>query len=164
MCNINDMRNRTLCFLVLIFIVVTSCCPCRKVQQTDERKDSVRVEYRVQTIVEHDTAYVTLPSQSSERETRDSVSYLHNDYAESTAKVLSGMLYHNLVLLKTPIAVPTERVVEYRDSIVYQDREHIKTEVVEVKKPLSTFVKIQIIGFWLLLVLVALWVWLRFRK
>lgn len=153
--------------ILLTAFLLSACCASRKATsstETSERgRDSVRIEYRERTVFVPDTVFVEIPPQIAERTTPDSLSHLENDYAESTARLnQDGTLYHDLKTKPQTKPVPTEKEIQYRDSIVYRDvyRDRIvkekETEVVEVEKKLSWFQKTEIGGFWALLLLLAI--------
>ena len=132
------------------------CCPCRHLTTEKNSQDSTRVEVRTQTILVPDTVYLEIPSQTAERTTRDSVSHLENDYAVSDARInADGSLYHDLRTKVQKRAIETNKRVETRDSLIYRDKVVNVKETVSVPRELTTFQKIQIFGFWLLLVLVV---------
>lgn len=142
----------------LIYIAVCSLLTsCKSVRESVE--DSVRTEIRYKEIVRTDTAYVTLPSQTVERVTRDTVSRLETDYAWSVAMVDSEGLHHTLSTKEAPVAVRVLSKDVVRDSIVYKDK--ILTETKEVAKPLTWWQKTQMYGF--RLCVMALCGWLLYR-
>lgn len=127
-------------------------------QVQEQKRDSMRVEYREHVIFVPDTVYVEIPPQTAERTTADSVSHLENDYASSDARLnFDGTLTHTLFTKPQTMSVPTERKIECRDSIVYRDRvikgKETVTEYVEHK--LSWWERTQIYGFWAAIILVA---------
>ncbi|MBR6631236.1 MAG: hypothetical protein IKK89_04750 [Alistipes sp.] len=143
--------------LCLMVWLLAGCCPCRHL--TASSQDSVRVEV-VERIVEvRDTAYVEVAGDKQVVTTRDTTSFLENDFAYSRASVVRGGLYHELVTkssrLAFPITIPTLR----RDSIVYQG--FYRTEVVEVAKPLTWWQQTQIKGFWVMLAIVTILYFIR---
>ena len=127
------------------------CCPCRNLITETDRQDSTRVEVRTQTILVPDTVFVEIPAQTAERETRDSVSRLENDYASSEARINpDGSLYHDLRTKPQKKPVEFQKPVERRDSTVYRERVKTETvtETVEVPRQLTWFQKTSIYGFW----------------
>lgn len=141
-------------------LLLGACSTTRKLssQATNDR-DSIRIEYRERIVNVPDTVFVEIPAQTAERMTPDSTSHLENDYAESDARINpDGTLFHSLDTKPQMKPVPTEKQIEYRDSIVYRDR--IKTETVTetiyVERNLSWWEKTQIYGFWLALAVIAI--------
>lgn len=155
-----------LLYIVLTTVLLTACASSRKAttSSTDSSaqwKDSVRIEYRERTVLVPDTVFIEIPAQTAERTTPDSLSHLENDYAESNARInQDGTLFHDLRTKPQAKPVPTEKEIQYRDSIVYKDRivklMVTETKTVEVEKKLSWFQKTQIYGFWALLLLLAI--------
>lgn len=156
-----------LLYIVLTAVLLTACASSQKAttsSSTDssvQGRDSVRIEYRERTVLVPDTVFVEIPAQAAERTTPDSLSHLENDYAESNARInQDGTLFHDLRTKPQAKPVPTEKEVQYRDSIVYKDRivklRVTETKTVEVEKKLSWFQKTQIYGFWALLLLLAI--------
>ena len=68
------------------------------------QKDSIRVEIRERIV--HDTAYFTLPAQSSSIVTRDTTSTIELDFAKSVAAIRDGFLHHSLETKPKTIEVP----------------------------------------------------------
>lgn len=153
--------------IILTALLLSACCASRKATsstETSERgRDSLRIEVREKTIFVPDTVFIEIPAQSAERTTPDSLSHLENDFAESNARInQDGTLFHDLRTKPQTKPVPTEKEIQYRDSIVYRDvyrdrivKEKVR-EVVEVEKNLSWFQKTEIGGFWALLLLLAI--------
>ena len=127
-----------------------SCCPCKHL--STDIKDSVRVETHYVTIERIDTQIVELPIEVYRNVTRDTFSVVSTRYAVSTARIDSGFLWHDIRTCgSVPVLVKT--VTEYKDSIVYRDRE--VTNTVQVKQPLTKWQRFQKGGFWVLLVLIV---------
>lgn len=136
-----------------ISLLLFACSSQRKViqQQTQE----TRVETKYERIFVHDTTYLEIPLQSAEKTVQDSASHLENEYATSDARInADGSLFHSLQTKPQKKAVPTEREVERKDSIVYVDKE---VEVpVPVEKELTKWQSFKIDYFgWLVGVLLA---------
>ncbi len=154
---------RHLPLIILTALLLTACAASRKssTESSVLGRDSVRIEYRERTVLVPDTVYIEIPAQTAERTTPDSVSHLENDFAESDARInQDGSLYHNLKTKPQTKPVPTDKEIQYRDSIVYRDRilkvKDKVVETVEVEKKLSWFQKTEIGGFWALLLLLAI--------
>lgn len=147
--------------LSLVLLLICGCAASRRITESSdiERQDSIRIEYRERIVSVPDTVFVEIPAQTAERTTLDSTSHLENDYAESDARINSdGTLFHSLDTKQQKKPVPTEKQIEYRDSIVYRDR--IKTETVTeteyVERSLSWWERTQIYGFWAALLVIAI--------
>ena len=145
---------KTLRLLIPILLAALLLCGCAATRQVSdsvnsEERDTVRVE--TVTIYVPDTVFVDIPAQTAERETRDSVSNLENDYATSEARINpDGSLYHDLKTKPQKKPVEFQKPVERRDSIVYRERVRTETvtETVEVPRQLTWFQKTSIYGFW----------------
>lgn len=149
------------CIILIMLIGLTCCSPCRHIMTGEQQAsaDSVIIEYRERTVYVPDTVIVEIPTQTAERTTLDSLSHLENDFAESDARINSdGSLYHSLNSKPQELQMPTQKQIEYRDSIVYRDRWQQKTitKTVTVEKELSWWQKTQIYGFWLLILIIGI--------
>ena len=154
------MRQIALLTVAIIF-VLASCCSskCLTTHSQEYLRDSVRIEYRERTVLVPDTVYFEIPRQMAERTIADSVSHLENDYASSDARLNSdGTLTHTLNSKPHLKPVPTERKIEYRDSIIYKDRWRDKKQTVTeyVEHKLSWWEQTQIYGFWAAIAIVAI--------
>ena len=142
-------------FVVAVLGVLTmlaGCSPKVVVQK------EVVTEYRDRIV--HDTTTVEIPLKVEKVVTRDTASHLENTYAKSDAVVSDGFLSHSLESKPQIIRIPVE--VHVTDTL-YKEAE-IRTETVEVEKPLSWWQKFKIGAFWWLLgAVVALLVFV-FRK
>lgn len=147
--------------LIIISLIGLTCCsPCKHLTTGEQQAsaDSVRIEYRERIILVPDTVIITIPAQTAERTTLDSISHLENDFAESDARINSdGSLFHSLNSKPQEMEVPTQKQIEQRDSIVYRDRwlQRTITRTVTVKQDLSWWQKTQIYGFWGVILLMA---------
>lgn len=147
--------------LIIISLIGLTCCsPCKHLTTGEQQAsaDSVRIEYRERIILVPDTVIITIPAQTAERTTLDSISHLENDFAESDARIKSdGSLFHSLNSKPQEMEVPTHKEVAQRDSIVYRDRwlQKTITKTVTVEKELSWWQKTQIYGFWLVILIVG---------
>lgn len=105
-------------------------------------QDSVRVEYQERVVFVPDTVYIEIPRQTAERITKDSISFLENDYAYSSANISNGFLSHSLTLKEQSKPIPIKEKVIYRDSVVYKNR-YIDRKVTEyVDKEIPKWLKL----------------------
>jgi hypothetical protein len=149
------MKNTT---FFVILLVASGCCSTRHIATSSS--DSTRIEVRWRTEYVPDTLFVEVPVQSEKVTTLSDSSHLENDYAQSDARINEdGSLFHSLDTKPQKKPMPVERPVEYRDSLVYRDKEIIKT--VEVERDLSWWQQTQMKGFWLLLSVVAVVIGLK---
>lgn len=155
--------------VVAVLLVVAGCCPCKKLLRTGElvSKDSTRIETRVETRIEYkkDTFYVEIPSQTAERTTRDSTSYLENDYAESNAAIKpDGSLYHDLVTKHQKIPKEIDIPVHHRDSTATFFHAAEIPAITEVEADLTWWEITCITMFPMSLVVVAILLIIIFRR
>ena len=141
-----------------IAYILTLCCllSCGtpKVIATKEQVKVIEHTEMVPVTVE-----LSIPEIRAEVTTKDTTSFLENEYASSMAIVhRGGELYHSLYTKpqKRPeiVSVP----VVHKDSIVYVNTETEK--IVEVEKPLSWWQRIRLDSYFLL---IALLLW-AYRK
>lgn len=145
------IRMRSILF-VSIMAIMSSCCSSRHLNTS--LKDSIRVEIRTRTEYVRDTIVREIPAISEKITTRDTASYLENYYAKSHALInQDGTLFHSLSSKPQKESIPIVRPVEYRDSIVYKDR--LIRDIVEVDRELSWWQSMQIKGFWLAILVIA---------
>lgn len=147
--------------LMAVALLMVGCRTSKNIstQEQEYKRDSVRIEYRERTVLVPDTVYFEIPRQTAERTIADSVSHLENDYASSDARLNSdGTLTHTLNSKPQLKPVPTERKIEYRDSIIYKDRWRDKKQTVTeyVEHKLSWWEQTQIYGFWAAIAIVAI--------
>lgn len=148
----------TAALLLLFFAACGSVKSGNSIETHESKRDSVRVEYREKTVFVNDTVFVEIPAQHKERTTRDTVSYLENDFSESHASInIAGELFHDLRTKPDKRPVIVKKEIVYRDSIQYRDCTETEieriTKTVEVEKKLNRFQKGQMYGFWVLLAL-----------
>lgn len=149
--------------LFLLLLLLAGCCPCRHMSTTSS--DSTRVEVRESVVYKIDTVLVDVPHEVERIVTLDTFSRLENSLAISLARISGGLLEHSLENKPVKLEAPVVSTIEYRDSIVYRDREVVKVVEQKAKKKYSGFVVFQIVGFWLLLAIFLLClVWRIFRR
>ena len=103
-------------FFLLCALLLMGCSTSKKavpsVKTVIETRDSVHTEYIERTVLVPDTVTLEIPQQSAERETRDSVSKLENDYAWSVARITSdGLLFHSLFTKPQTVPVAFDKPV-----------------------------------------------------
>ena len=118
----------------LLFIFSALCVACSVARQAaPSEKLSTRVE--VVTVFEKDTILVEIPQIVEKVQTMDTVSFLENEFAKSSAEVSDGILSHSLETKPVQKPVEIQKEIIYRDSVVFRDRTIVET--VEVEKPLT---------------------------
>ena len=118
----------------LLFIFSALCVACSVARRAAPSENlSTRVE--VVTVFEKDTVLVEIPQIVEKVQTMDTVSFLENEFAKSSAEVSGGILSHSLETKPVQKPVEIQKEIVYRDSVVFRDRTVVET--VEVEKPLS---------------------------
>lgn len=144
--------------ILVIALCFGGCTSHRALQPTIiTTTDSVRVETKYEKIIIRDTVMVTLPPQSAERTTPDSISHLETDFAVSDARVNpDGSLMHTLKNKPQEIPVPVESEKEMQEKIIYRNREVGVPQPypVEVERELTQWQKFRLNGFWALLAVI----------
>ena len=118
----------------LLFIFSALCVACSVARQAAPSENlSTRIE--VVTVFEKDTVLVEIPQIVEKVQTMDTVSFLENEFAKSSAEVSDGILSHSLETKPVQKPVEIQKEIVYRDSVVFRDRRVVET--VEVEKPLT---------------------------
>ena len=118
----------------LLFIFSALCVACSVARQAAPSENlSTRIE--VVTVFEKDTVLVEIPQIVEKVQTMDTVSFLENEFAKSSAEVSDGILSHSLETKPVQKPVEIKKEIVYRDSVVFRDRTVVET--VEVEKSLS---------------------------
>ena len=112
----------------------------------------VQVEVPIPTIIERNT-------------TRDTSSHLENQYAQSDARInIDGSLTHTLETKPQTLQAEAQVKIEYRDSIVIQDRFDENTVEVEVEKELTWWQSFKMkVGGWAIGILLLALIYLIVR-
>ena len=120
------------------------------------------MEVRYETKTVHDTAYVELPVIMEKVVTLDTASVLENKYAKSAASVSGGVLTHSLETKPVREPVSVEKLIVYRDSLVYRDK--VQTVTAEVEKKLTWWqsfkMKLGVVTLVLLVIVVIYFIFL----
>ena len=125
----------------LLFILSALCVACSVARQAaPSEKLSTRVE--VVTVFEKDTVLVEIPQIVEKVQTMDTISFLENEFAKSSAEVSDGILSHSLETKPVQKPVEIQKEIVYRDSVVFRDRTVV--EIVEVEKPLTGWQQLKI--------------------
>ena len=144
--------------MVLVALVTLSCATNRVLSSHIEQ-DSVSVEVRERIEYIRDTVEVAIPAISESVATRDTVSHLENPYAASRAVIAGGILHHSLMtkpqIQRIPVRTPSLR----RDSIVY--RNFYRDITTEVGRELTWWQETQIKGFWAMIILFSIFLFIR---
>ncbi len=144
---------RAIFISVVCCTIAGGCSPCLPLATTS--RDSTVVEIRPRLVTIRDTVWLEVPHTLEREVVKCDSSMLANQYAQSEAIILSdGSLRHTLESIAQSVEHPVEYDVVLRDSVVYRDR--VLVERVELPRDLSEWQKIQIYGFWILLLILLL--------
>jgi hypothetical protein len=125
----------------LLFIFSALCVACSVARQAAPSENlSTRIE--VVTVFEKDTVLVEIPQIVEKVQTMDTISFLENEFAKSSAEVSDGILSHSLETKPVQKPVKIQKEIVYRDSVVFRDRTVVET--VEVEKPLTGWQQLKI--------------------
>ena len=132
-----------LVILVLLLMMLT-CCGVSKPKVVVEYRDSVRVEYRDRIV--RDTVRYEVEKEVEKIVTRDTVSHLENRWAKSDASVSGGFLSHSLSSIPRIIEIPVEHIVT--DTLIVQKEAQISTQTKYVEKSLTWWQRFRMGAFW----------------
>ena len=119
-------------FVLILFSVL--CVACSVVKQAAP-SENIRIETRIERVFETDSVFLEIPVQVEKVQTMDTVSFLENEFAKSSAAVSKGILSHTLETKPISKLVEIKKEIVYRDSIIVKDNVIIQT--IEVEKPLT---------------------------
>lgn len=150
-------NKRYVCVGLVAWLCVS--CATNRVLSSHIEQDSVFVEVRERIEYIRDTVEVTIPAISESVTTRDTVSHLENPYAASRAVIAGGILHHSLMtkpqIQRIPVRTPSLR----RDSIVF--RNFYRDITTEVGRELTWWQETQIKGFWAMILLFSIFLFIR---
>lgn len=147
------MKRFQFAVLCAILSVAIGCCPTRHIATSTQ--DSTKIETIIRTEYIPDTIFVEIPVESERQTVRDTTSHLETSYAVSDARITGdGALFHSLANKPQKLPIVTDKKVIYKDSIVYRNLTHV--DVVEVERELTRWQKIQMRGFWVMIVMLIL--------
>lgn len=154
-----------LLLLGAVTTLISGCCTQQKLGTSSltERSGEIRVETYIEYRI--DTMYIDIPSQMAEKTTRDSISYLENDYAISEARInIDGSLFHSLNTKSQKKAIEFQKPIERKDSI-RTEYIYTNTEIpIEVERELTFWEATCIRLFPWSVALLVLTIGLYFRK
>lgn len=170
----SDGMDRLKGFLwgLLACVVLTLLFGCRSVRYVPVyigNDDSTHTATSVRIDYVKDTLRHAIPEQKAERETRDTVSELENDYALSKAWITpDGLLHHTLRTKPQERLLEFDKPIERRDSIVYRTRT-VRVPY-PIEKDLGWWEKTRLYSFPVLVAMVAvlafviMWLVKKLRK
>lgn len=144
--------------VIIVLVLLTGCCSAKVASNTE--RDSVVISTVYRTEIVKDTVPYYLPIETEKITTKDTISYIENNVAYSEAIISDGYLTHSLGTKDVPHDIVVEKVVEYRDTIVYKEVVKDAETIVEVEKPLTWWQNTQIIvGRVMIIALIILFLW-----
>ena len=148
-----------LIILTIVLALLVGCCST-KVAYSDISKDSTGMVVVHRTEIIKDTVFFYVPNEVQRVETIDTTSYLENSYAYSEATISEGVLTHLLGTKEVSHEVVVDKVIEYKDTTIFVEREVYKDKVttIEVEKPDTWWEQTQKRGFWAMISVVLLFV------
>ncbi len=156
------MRLRIWSLVALVVLLVSSGC-CVRHAASSHTFERERIESIPREITIYDTVtYEILRERDSTVIAHCDSSYLENSVAKSSAYISPQGLVHTLESKAQQIEIPTRTVVEWRDTLI----ERVRTErvTIEVERKRSRLERVQIVGFWVLLLLFGLSIVLLLRN
>lgn len=151
--------------IVLLLLVLLS--GCATLRRTTGGRTVQLTEVHHRTVWVPDTVSLHIPRIFQERASIDTASHLENDLAFSDASIdAKGVLHHSLGTKEQDVPVPVQRQVEYRDSLVYRDKEVLVPDPypVEVPAALNAWQRFRLKSFWPLVGLAFGQIIWRYRK
>lgn len=132
-----------ICIVILLVILFFSSCKAVKssVSESEEKSDSVRIEYIEKVVEKPVKVIVEVPAESKERETPDTTSYLETQFARSTASLRwqgeMPLLFHSLENIPQKIEKEDTVPVVEKEKTLWKTRRvtYTKTEIREKQIP-----------------------------
>lgn len=125
----------------ILAVIATACRTTRPATMpefvTIHERDTVTVEKVIETTLTHDTVFVDIPAQTAERTTADSLSFLENDFAMSSARINpDGTLFHTL--MSKPGKLPFDVMTPTTNTTTNAER------IREIEKPVPVRVPVEV--------------------
>ena len=167
------MTRHHIIFALIMAVAMLSGCRTHQTAMpevvTIHERDTVTVETIIEKTLTPDTVFVEIPAQTAERTSADSLSFLENDFAMSSARINpDGTLFHTL--MTKPDKIPFEVMTPTTNKTTNAER------IREIEKPVPVRVPVEVerkltwwqrtcinSAPWLLLLLIAAAGWI-FRK
>ena len=138
--------------IVLIALAIVGCAP-RRVLYSNVA-DSLLIQVHTREMHYLDSVGFRIPEQREARTIDSDSSFLQNSFAWSMAMWCNGQLYHALGTIPKTWYTPYWRRETRKDSVIY--RNFYRDIVTEVPRELTRWQRCQIIGFWIMLLLIGL--------
>lgn len=104
---------------------------------TIHERDTITIETHTETTLTPDTVFIEIPAQTAERSTPDSLSFLENDFAMTTARINpDGTLFHTL--MSKPGKMPFEVMTPTTNTTSNAER------IREIEKPVPIRVPVEV--------------------
>lgn len=134
------MQKHILLCIITQFLICCIICSCGPIKYVPIEKTTYIHDTTTITKTYRDTTIVLRPDtlQNDIDTSKDTTSFLKNDYAESTASLSGGHLYHTLYTYPRPIDVkiPTIEITSKHFKTEKTSKEiPVKVEVVKYKVP-----------------------------
>lgn len=136
------MKHVKFIIIAAVFAVVVSSCRTTRPEVLPEivtihERDTVTVETIIEKTLTPDTVFVEIPAQNAERTTADSLSFLENDFAMSSARINpDGTLFHTL--MSKPGKLPFEVMTPTTNTTTNAER------IREIEKPVPVRVPVEV--------------------
>ncbi|MFI3265276.1 MAG: hypothetical protein SNG38_08255 [Rikenellaceae bacterium] len=148
--------------LVLLFVLCGGCGTYRHAGGDLSSHDSVRVEIRERIVTLEDTAIFELPHSFQSVISEVDSSYLENKYSKSVALIDSiGKLHHSLETKPQTIYAPIVSHHRVSDTMIFLINR--VTNTVKIKEELTAWQLFRLNGFWVLLLLVLILIYVVFK-
>ncbi len=148
--------------LVLLFVFSGGCGVYRLANGESSNSDSVRVEIRERIVVIEDSAKFELPHSFQGVISEVDSSYLENKYSKSVALIDSiGKLHHSLETKPQTIYAPIVSHHRVSDTMIFLINR--VTNTVKIKEELTAWQLFRLNGFWVLLLLVLILIYVVFK-
>lgn len=136
------MKHVKFIIIAAIFTVIATACRTTRPAMMPEvvtihERDTVTVETIIEKTLTPDTVFVEIPAQTAERTTADSLSFLENDFAMSSARINpDGTLFHTL--MSKPGKLPVEVMTPTTNTTTNAER------IREIEKPVPVCVPVEV--------------------
>lgn len=146
--------------MILLLLAASALYGCGAAKEVViETKEKVKVVTHTELVPV--IATIEVPSAIIENTVKDSSSHLETDFAKSDARInRDGTLTHSLENKEQTLQKEVVVQVEYKDSIVYKERE----VPVKVEKKLTHWQKFRLDAFWWLALALAVLIAIKLTK
>lgn len=114
--------------LLALVVVATSCVTERRCNRRYPPQVTDSIYINSVSVIRDTTILFQIHSDTIRAVTPSKFSYLSNKYSYTTARIDSGLLYHELFTIKQSIPIRIDSVIRYVKKTEYKDRERVVTE------------------------------------